>query len=724
MMAERRARTLRNNVGIRQQQRRLAFMRQEVFNWEEEDEINYLSEQEANGEPAHEEQPLLLSPVSFLMSPAREPNHEYMINEEDEVNNDDDEEYFSLVDEDSVDGYNTEEEETVEDFDDCWQHADQLPEEEQNAAFQQSLIDWVMNCNVTQSAVDRLLKVMRSHHCFGFLPKTYRTLIKTPREVEIREMEPGQYFHAGFRAGLIGALEAANVDVNSLSAAEVFINIDGASLSDSSPSDMWFILARMCNIDSQPFEIGLYHGKTKPSNFNDFLREFVLEANQLVENGLEFKGKIIRVEIHCFTCDAPALASIKFIKQHGGFCACTKCEVNGLFVHNAIGRGGRVTYPEVNAPLRSHESFVEQAQPEHHDGRSILENLRSISMVNSFTIDPFHLVFIGVVAKVLHLLVKCRRKIKVRVLKSTIDELSNYLVDIKTFIPVEFARKTRSLKELGRYKATEFRLLLLYILPVALSLMPQGLYDHFLLLHCAIRILSCPRLVMDRANVEYARTLLVNFVTSSPTLYGYEFLVYNVHNLIHLADEVLRFGPLDVFSAAPFENHIGVLTNLVQPTNRQLAQLAKRLIERRNNGTKKQKYSLPTGMFQTHRNGPTLRRFTGTQYQKLFVNKMRLSIQTPNNCVILTDNQVFEIDNFVVNNHGGMQMIGRILPSVRSLFSYPMDSLMLGEVVVNNSPNLNLQCVDVSLLKNKAVKIPLTNSTTEFAIIPFLHVDY
>ena len=193
------------------------------------------------------------------MSPAREPNHENMINEEDEVNNDDHDDYFSLVDDDSVDGYNTEEEETVEDFDDCWQCTDQLSEEEQNAAFQQSLIDWVMICNVTQSAVDRLLKVMRSHHCFGFLPKTYRTLIKTPRRLELREMEPGQYFHAGFRAGLIGALEAANVDVNPFSAAQVFINIDSASLSDSSPSDMWFLLGRMFNVDSQPFKIGLYH---------------------------------------------------------------------------------------------------------------------------------------------------------------------------------------------------------------------------------------------------------------------------------------------------------------------------------------------------------------------------------------------------------------------------------------------------------------------------------
>jgi hypothetical protein len=39
-MAETRARTLQKKVGIRQQTRRRAFVRQEVFDWEEDDEIN------------------------------------------------------------------------------------------------------------------------------------------------------------------------------------------------------------------------------------------------------------------------------------------------------------------------------------------------------------------------------------------------------------------------------------------------------------------------------------------------------------------------------------------------------------------------------------------------------------------------------------------------------------------------------------------------------------
>ena len=35
--------------------------------------------------------------------------------------------------------------------------------------------------------------------------------------------------------------------------------------------------------------------------------------------------------------------------------------------------------------------------------------------------------------------------------------------------------------------------------------------------------------------------------------------MYNVHGLIHIAEDVKRFGPLDSYSAFPFENYLGHL---------------------------------------------------------------------------------------------------------------------------------------------------------------------
>jgi len=69
------------------------------------------------------------------------------------------------------------------------------------------------------------------------------------------------------------------------------------------------------------------------------------------------------------------------------------------------------------------------------------------------------------------------------------------------------------LKQLAQFKASEFRLLLLYVLPTVLSLLPNEIYEHFLLLHCAIRILSFPERVkfVQMSNLhELSFSILLN----------------------------------------------------------------------------------------------------------------------------------------------------------------------------------------------------------------------
>lgn len=139
--------------------------------------------------------------------------------------------------------------------------------------------------------------------------------------------------------------------------------------------------------------------------------------------------------------------------------------------------------------------------------------------------------------------------------------INSYLKLISDLIPSEIARKTRGLDEFDRWKATEVRLFLLYIGPIALNdYLPSNYIYHFNCLQCAIRIL-CDK---DNSikNNAFAKQLLRYFVSECIKLYGKNFVIFNVHNLIHLVDDVLQFGSLDSFSAFSFESFLYFIKKL------------------------------------------------------------------------------------------------------------------------------------------------------------------
>lgn len=152
------------------------------------------------------------------------------------------------------------------------------------------------------------------------------------------------------------------------------------------------------------------------------------------------------------------------------------------------------------------------------------------------------------------------------------------LLKFQGFLPHEFGRKCRSLIEFERWKATEFRQVLLYSGSVALkNNLPKRMYENFLLLFVSIYYLASS--YHWKSHAEYAHELLCVFVEQFGKIYGKDMLVYNVHGLIHLAADVKNFGPLDSFSAFPFERFLGRLKKLLCKPNRPLQQIIRRLSE-------------------------------------------------------------------------------------------------------------------------------------------------
>jgi hypothetical protein len=194
--------------------------------------------------------------------------------------------------------------------------------------------------------------------------------------------------------------------------------------------------------------------------------------------------------------------------------------------------------------------FHQHEYVDHQTGTSPLTGL-SVGLVTQFPLDYMHLVCLGVMKRLLWLWTRAPMRHRSKISAGTSDQISARLLSFHSYLPFEFQRKCRSLTELERWKATEYRQFLLYGGPVALKgIISEEAYEHFLVYHVAVSCLASE--VFWISHSHYAGDLLKYFVQQFMNIYGADQAVYNVHNLIHLASDVERFGPLDHFSAFPF----------------------------------------------------------------------------------------------------------------------------------------------------------------------------
>ena len=108
------------------------------------------------------------------------------------------------------------------------------------------------------------------------------------------------------------------------------------------------------------------------------------------------------------------------------------------------------------------------------------------------------------------------------------------------------------------------------------DILHEEYYFNFLTLHCVMRILLSPD---DTRNeyIDFAKNLLSYFVAKAKRIYGDSFTVYNIHNLLHLADDCQNLhSSLNDISAFKFENYLRVIKKFIRNANNPVAQIAKR----------------------------------------------------------------------------------------------------------------------------------------------------
>ncbi|OXA51727.1 hypothetical protein Fcan01_13034 [Folsomia candida] len=577
----------------------------------------------------------------------------------------------------------------------------QPPPDASATSILENLKSWAFEHSVNHTQLTALLKILKVHDCFSIFPADSRTLIKqldicVPTEI----VPPGEYVHFGLTPYVRQILQLRP----NLTSLQLQVNIDGLQIYKSCQLAFWPILGYFCGLECKPFVIGAYCGSKKPESVDNYLQKFIRELIELIHTSC-------KLEVQCFVCDAPAKSFIKAIKGHNGYHGCDKCYVVGKSINR------RMSYFDTNKALRSDSDFRNLKDTDHHTSTTCLTEIPRFDMINGFPIDYMHLVCLGVVKKLLKLWTTGKPKDQ-KLSSFQISKISEKLKESRKFTPSEFSRKPRPLEEIDRWKATEFRHFLLYTGPIILKrIISSDNYRLFLSLSIAIRILCSSELHVSHNS--YAKSLLVYFVQGFKSIYGEDRVSYNIHGLVHLTEDVKRFGILDKFSAFKFENKLGSLRKLVRTPNLPLQQLKRRLLEK----DLKLEFNQVSSscLSNEHSVGPLTGNIIGSFRQFTTFSSLNFKI----NCKLYRDtfcltkeNILFRVVNILqIVSSEVIILIGYKYQNLRSLFTEPCSSKLI-QIFVAGEPDYELSKISTTDILYKCQVFPTSGGS---AVFPLIH---
>ncbi|XP_051162443.1 uncharacterized protein LOC127282315 [Leptopilina boulardi] len=482
-------------------------------------------------------------------------------------------------------------------------------------------------------------------------------------------------------------------------------NIDGLPISKSGTDSFWLILCSEVNSNSV-YPVGAFCGKSKPDDANEFMKEFVDELISLCQNGLPD----LNVTVSCenIICDAPAKSFAFYLKGHTGYNSFSKCEIGGIYISRNVGKKkkkGTVCFPvPKRLKLKTDDGFNRNYYNDIENGKeTILKLIPNFGCISGVPLDYMHLVLLGVVKKIIQLWVKGPYRIKLR--RHEINKISKKLNALRYSAPCEFVRRPRSLWNYTHWKATEFRTFLLYAAPIVLKGIRQDIYDHFMILHTAISVLVSDIHLEIPRNIDVCHDLLVRFVEDFETIYGKKYASHNIHNLLHLCNDVKRFGRLNKFSSFKYENYLSSIKRWIRKGFHPLEQIVRRYSER-------ESYLKDTKMKQTltlnhpHNSGPLDGdcAMIQKQYKILEKETFKLNCNEPKNSCVLLKNGVFGQVLNIIDCNNEIRLIIKKINCISQLYDNP-DS----------------RCINIykGILSEEAeFSVPLTNVLSKVWRIP------
>ncbi|OXU17242.1 hypothetical protein TSAR_007541 [Trichomalopsis sarcophagae] len=253
---------------------------------------------------------------------------------------------------------------------------------------------WVCQYSIPHNAINDLLKRLKTwpKNSLDSLPSDVRTLLNTHRKTTITTVGIGQYMHFGLEKGLIHQLQFCLYEFPII---YIDIHVDGIPLWKSRNLELIPISGRIVDPRyPEPFLIGAYYGQEKAPNTDDFLSKFVIEYNALNTEGFDYYDKHYLVEIRAVIADTVARNWIMCHAKHNSKNACQKCTQIGTK------KGGRMLMLDLNAPLKNDFNFRELGGDQFKNIVSPLEGI-GIGMVSQIPLDAMHLLYMGIMKKLM-----------------------------------------------------------------------------------------------------------------------------------------------------------------------------------------------------------------------------------------------------------------------------------------------------------------------------------
>ncbi|XP_026279273.1 uncharacterized protein LOC113207099 [Frankliniella occidentalis] len=577
------------------------------------------------------------------------------------------------------------------------------PKDTEDTALRSDLVVWALEHKIGRNALTDLLHILRAHN-HPNLPLCSKTLLKTPRSTVkmFKTLGDGLFWYYGILVNLVPRLTEGFLEKLNGTSIAIDIFIDGVSPYKSVKKVLWPICASLAG-SKDIFIIAMWCGRTKePSDLSLFLEDFLSEAKELML-GFTHLGRNLKLVLRNIIADAPARTWLKNVNQHGSYYACERCTAVGQWIAN------RMTYhPHEETLPRTDESLRKQTDRRYHKGPTPLTELENFSLISQIPLEPMHLLNLGIMRRILTELLgtkrnNCRFKFS-DLLKSVVDNMSEY---IARFYPSDFARRPRKWSDYALFKATELRRILLYdgLLILKARGVSKKVYHNYLLLCCAIRILSDPLLVRDFA--DDAAVLLKKFVSDSVLVYGQKFNVYNVHHLVHLSEECKRHGDLELFSAYKYENHLGVLKRLLHAPGRTLSQIVCRLLEvvsnRPPNAEEVQHEVIVSRPYEL----PASLNHLGKGFNSLSIVKSKITLLC-NSFFLSCEKEVVQISNIIKTDESFL-LVGKKFKHQIDYFTRPLPSSCLDIYEVRKLGEREFFTVNQVLKKCVVVPIPTEN---------------